>query len=72
MGIYSCTYGLYYAHHVYNPIKGAGIEIPIVSSAFKQLHEASSTFLADALAGLDAQLEQACGAFTKAHHDGTH
>ena len=32
--------------------------MPILSSAFAELHDVSSTFLADTLAGLDAQLDK--------------
>ena len=44
---------------IFKALKGAGIEIPFVSSAMKQLHDASTNFLTDTLAGLDEQLDKA-------------
>ena len=44
---------------IFKALKGAGIEIPIVSGAMKQLHDASTNFLSDTLAGLDEQLDKA-------------
>ena len=44
---------------IFKTLKGAGIEIPVVSGAMKQLHDASTNFLSDTLAGLDEQLDKA-------------